>query len=551
LTKTTYALSLRAPIANEEERALFQRRLGLWGLVVFVLSFSFFVVANGVILILDPSRVREVLHDRSWRVDIATTFAAGALWLGLRRRTVSAEVLGLLDIVTGAGLSMGWGLMAFAGEIPLDQRPELIALLACSFTLPLRSAVIPSTPSRTALVGAMGLVPVVVMAKRFYEGSPAADAMRLAQERQWLPPATSTAIWSLLIIVASVVSSSIIYGLQREVRRAMQLGQYRLEEKIGAGGMGVVYRASHAMLRRPTAIKLLSGSAAHATQRFEREVQITASLTHPNTVAVFDYGRTPDGVFYYAMEYIQGISLEDLVFQYGPQPARRVAHVLLQMCGALAEAHAAGLVHRDIKPANVMLTERGGVHDVVKVLDFGLVKETVPSDLAKSDPSASQVNTIVGTPHYMAPETILDPARIDLRADLYAVGATAYFLLTGQHVFDGGNLVELCSQHLHEAPVTPSEKRSDVPAELERLVLDCLAKKPADRPRDAAMLAARIRACALGEWLPEEAAAWWSTHAGDERRDTGSESALGATIAVSLDGRAPVSGEGETRARGG
>ncbi len=202
-----------------------------------------------------------------------------------------------------------------------------------------------------------------------------------------------TAIWVTIGIACTTTISHVIYGLQLQVQKAMQLGQYVLEEKIGEGGMGVVYRASHAMLRRPTAIKLLTGSTGTAAERFEREVQITARLTHPNTVVVFDYGRTPEGVFYYAMEYLNGITLQDLVGELGALSPSRALHVLLQVCGALEEAHANGLVHRDIKPANVMLTDRGGVLDVVKVLDFGLVKE-----IDRGDAGVTSSNTILGTP---------------------------------------------------------------------------------------------------------------------------------------------------------
>jgi serine/threonine protein kinase len=299
------------------------------------------------------------------------------------------------------------------------------------------------------------------------------------------------------------------------------MSQYKLLSKLGEGGMGIVYRASHAMLRRPTAIKLLPGSSASAAERFEREVQITARLTHPNTIAVFDYGRTPDGIFYYAMEYVGGMSLDDLIAIDGPQPPRRVVHLLLQVCGALAEAHAAGLVHRDIKPANLMLTERGGVHDVVKVLDFGLVKEI--SGFGKDAPAE---NAVLGTPHFMAPEAILDPAGIDGRADLYALGATAYYLLTGTHVFDGKDVVAVCSQHLHDLPEPPSRRR-DLPASLERVILACLEKKADARPRDAAALAVDLRACALGEWTEEEARGWWDAPRSD--RATPREGALSAT----------------------
>jgi len=201
-----------------------------------------------------------------------------------------------------------------------------------------------------------------------------------------------------------------------------RLGQYTLERKIGAGGMGIVYRASHAMLRRPTAIKLLppdrAGEASIA--RFEREVQMTAQLSHPNTVAIYDYGRTPEGVFYYAMEYLDGINLEDLVRTYGAQPAGRVLAILDQVCGALAEAHERGLVHRDIKPANIILTERGGEPDVAKVVDFGLVKPIVTDDPRLT---MSMPGVMTGTPLYLSPESLTSPESGDPRSDLYALGA--------------------------------------------------------------------------------------------------------------------------------
>jgi serine/threonine-protein kinase len=328
------------------------------------------------------------------------------------------------------------------------------------------------------------------------------------------------------------------------VKKAMQLGQYHLESKIGEGGMGAVYRASHTLLRRPTAIKLMRAQTGPAAARFEREVQLTAGLTHPNTIAVYDYGRTPDGVFYYAMEFLEGISLEDLVREFGPQRPSRVVHVLLQMCGALEEAHNAGLVHRDIKPANVMLTRRGGVHDVVKVLDFGLVKEV---EGAGGAGSTSNVGAVLGTPHYMAPEAIVAPSTVDRRADIYAMGATAYALLTGGHVFDGANVLALCSQHLYDAPPKPRAKHPDIPEALETVVLECLEKKPEDRPSSAAALATKLRACGVTEWTSEDAARCYASEVSTRPR-TGTDAdasnrpeiattELGDTVAVALEDR--------------
>lgn len=527
-------LSLRAPIATEAERSLFQRRLALSALVVFVLASGFWVVATASVAVVAPEKLMMVLGRRTSILQVSTCAGALLIWLVARRGKPSRDVLDVLDAVWTFGMCLGWTLM-IAREEGQGIRPESIALLACTYTLVVRAALIPSTPARTAVLGALSFAPLVPVTVALYKAG--------IPEQAPLPPAAYVAIWSGLGVAATTVISYVIYGLQLQVRKAMQLGQYLLEDKIGEGGMGVVYRASHAMLRRPCAIKLLTGSSGHAAERFEREVQITARLTHPNTVAVFDYGRTPDGVFYYAMEYLEGITLQDLVNDFGALPASRVVHILTQVCGALEEAHANGLVHRDIKPANIMLTERGRVPDVVKVLDFGLVKEN-----ERSDPALSNVNAILGTPQYMAPEAILDPTKVDARTDLYALGATAYFMLTGDHVFDGTNVVEVCSQHLHQAPVPPSTRRPDVPASLEKIVLACLAKKPTDRPADAATLAELLLGCDVPTWTRADARAWWAdpgtkTKATARRARNASETTktkstgLGDTVAVALDNR--------------
>jgi eukaryotic-like serine/threonine-protein kinase len=287
----------------------------------------------------------------------------------------------------------------------------------------------------------------------------------------------------------------VVVGVRRALRaqseRVRTFGAYTLDEKIGEGGMGVVYRASHALLRRPAAIKLLSPERTRARdfERFEREVQLTSQLSHPNTISIYDFGRTADGAFYYAMEYVDGSDLETLVEREGPQEPARVARLLAQLSGALREAHDIGLVHRDIKPANVMLCRRGGVSDVVKVLDFGLIKRVgEPSDTPRS-----AVNQIVGTPLYLSPEALTSPERMDGRSDIYAVGAVGYFLLTGEPPFTGGNILEICGHHLHSAPVPPSRRLGrPVPAALEQLILRCLAKQAERRP-DAATLEAELR----------------------------------------------------------
>jgi serine/threonine protein kinase len=257
--------------------------------------------------------------------------------------------------------------------------------------------------------------------------------------------------------------------------------------------------------------------------RFEREVQITCQLNHPSTVAIYDYGRTPEGVFYYAMEYLDGIDLQVLVDRYGPQPEGRVIRILKAICGSLYEAHTLGLVHRDIKPANVMLNRRGGEPDVVKVLDFGLVKAL---DEAKQ---ARQSGGLAGTPLYMSPEAIQSPGTVDARSDLYAVGAVGYFLLTGKPVFQAGSLVELCQHHVVSLPDPPSQRLGrTVSAELESALLACLEKNPAKRPQTARDLAALLdRAPTAASWSLAEADAWWGRHERSQTAAATSPSAAG------------------------
>ncbi len=327
-----------------------------------------------------------------------------------------------------------------------------------------------------------------------------------------MPAATAFVIGSY--IASSTIALRVVVGLRRRASEATRLGQYTLVEKLGEGGMGIVYRATHQMLRRPTAVKLLQGAAVgtkgkreETLKRFEREVQLTAGLSHPNTIAIYDYGRTPDGIFYYAMEYLEGANLEELVKEHGPQPPARVVHILRQICGSLGEAHGVGLIHRDIKPANLVLCERGGVGDVVKVLDFGLVKKVDST----SNLGMTSENVLTGTPLYLSPEAIVAPEKVDARSDLYAVGCVGYFLLTGEHVFSGKTLVEICSHHLHTKPTRPSTRaKLEIPTDVEDAILWCLHKEPKDRPPSALALDDRLADCSCaGDWSDAEARKWW------------------------------------------
>ena len=316
-------------------------------------------------------------------------------------------------------------------------------------------------------------------------------------------------IGALAIFVFTLVVARLQRQAQKAAIEAKQLGQYRLMEKIGAGAMGIVYKGQHAMLRRPTAIKMLDVDRVNETsiQRFEREVQITCKLNNPHTVAIYDYGRTPEDVFYYAMEYLDGLNLQTLVDQYGPQPEGRVVSILRQVCASLYEAHSLGLVHRDIKPANIMLNRRGAEPDVVKVLDFGLVKA-----MEDSKECRQTENDMSGTLLYMSPESIQTPESVDACSDLYAVGAVGYFLLTGQTVFNARTLGELCQQHLTAIPDAPSQRlRRTISVELEHAILACLEKSRAKRPQTARDLAAMLDRVTQS-WSLDDAEAWWSRH---------------------------------------
>jgi hypothetical protein len=336
------------------------------------------------------------------------------------------------------------------------------------------------------------------------------------------------AFWGLIALL--LLSAAGMFALtlfaarqQRRVEKAekavRQLGQYTLEEKIGSGGMGSVFRARHAFLRRPTAVKMLNADnvSDDSLVRFEREVQMTSQLCHPNTVAVYDYGRTPEGTFYYAMEFLDGVDLEDLVRAAGPLPEARVVQILRQVCGSLTEAHAVGLIHRDIKPANIILTCRAGVPDFVKVLDFGLAKAVNAGQAAK----LTEANVTVGTPEYLSPEAVERPESITAQSDVYAIGGVAYYLLTGTPVFTGRTVMEVCMKHVRATPDAPSKRLGrPVSPGLESLILRCLAKKPEDRPPGVRALEEAMEHLDLPEtWTPADAVAWWASFQKTPRGD--------------------------------
>ncbi|MEM1416833.1 MAG: serine/threonine-protein kinase [Myxococcota bacterium] len=388
---------------------------------------------------------------------------------------------------------------------------RLSCTLGATLTFALRAAIVPSTARRTLILTALGGVVMSIVMALPIPGWAASARIFAELPFDGLPMIVMVAVWWTLATLSCVAISTVVHGLRQEVRDARRLGQYELESRLGAGGMGVVYRARHALLRRPTAIKLISPdkTSPQALTRFEREVRLTATLTHPNTITIYDFGHTPEGVFYYAMELLEGASLDAIVEVGGPVPPARAVHVLRGVAAALKEAHAAGLIHRDIKPSNIMLARGGGTRDVPKLLDFGLVKQLA----TEGGGALTEDTALTGTPLYLAPECIRETDAASPLSDLYSLGAVGFFLLTGTHVFTGANVVDICGHHLHTPPERPSDRLGRaLPEGLDALVLRCLAKDPAERPESAQALLEALRALDVDPWSDADAERWWAAH---------------------------------------
>lgn len=494
-----------APLGTEAGRAFLQERIRKFALVTTLLSAFFLVFGNLAGLFFVPNAtLARLFSDPANQLHLVATLATSTMWLATRSGARSDLALKAVDLVGNVVAMSLYGAMTVITPSPPESRIDTLMLMIAGLTLTVRAVIVPTSARQTALVSTLTCVPVWGVAWVFSRTVP-------SQYQAILP--VNSALWCIANVLVATLATRVIFGLRTQVVEARQLGQYLLSDKIGEGAMGEVHRAQHALLRRPTAIKLLppDKAGAETVTRFEREVQLTAKLTHPNTVAIYDFGRTPDGIFYYAMELLDGVDLERLVEEFGPQSPPRVVHILGQICGSLAEAHAMGLVHRDVKPANVILCERGLVPDTAKVVDFGLVKDV--SGLSKANAELSNVDTIVGTPLYLAPEAILTPDRVDGRADLYAVGAVGYFLLTGMPVFSGKTVLEVCGEHLQAAPIRPSERvGKPLPEDLERVLLHCLEKNADDRPQNAEDLREALLGCAVPRWTIADARNWWREH---------------------------------------
>lgn len=415
----------------------------------------------------------------------------------------------LLDIALVYEVLMGFGIAMTETFLTYDPDAVVRGVSWVCLWITLFPVVVPATRGKMLLAAlgtaSMGVVALLVAVA---VGVPSPDPQ--------------TMVYLVLPNLFAAGLAMIIHGaldrLRSDVNKAREMGAYKMVERLGAGGMGEVWRATHRMLARPAAIKLIrpealgrgGADAATLRARFEREARATALLTSPHTIHIYDFGVTDQGTLYYVMELLDGTDLQSLVDRHGRLPSERVAHYLRQICDSLAEAHREGLVHRDLKPANLYACRLGERVDYIKVLDFGLV---ALRDEQSGHGKLTQDDQITGTPAYIAPEMVTGKSDLDPRADVYAIGCIAYFLLTGQLVFEGQTPMQILYGHVHETPARPSMRGAgDIDPALEALVLRCLEKDPADRPADAGALGGEVRELEIAGWPEETAHAWWDEH---------------------------------------
>jgi serine/threonine-protein kinase len=476
---------------------------GLWltGILIQLIGRNFFLEAMPVYM------------QEHWPVPGAYFASAGVLlslvMLVLASRLSHRPVLlldiGLVFMVLTSAIIAGWNQW-----IPVEGRTGPTISWICIIVL-VYPTIAPNTPGKILAAGlaAASMDPLGVLFASMRGIPVSATGFELF-----------TAFWpNYLCALLAMLPAQIIGRLSRQVRKARELGSYRLLNVIGKGGMGEVYRAEHRLLARPAAIKLIrpdllgtSREAQVTLSRFRREAEVVATLRSPHTIELYDFGVTDEGSFYFVMELLEGMDLESLVKRFGPLPAERAVYLTIQACQSLAEAHQRGMIHRDIKPSNIYTCRMGLEVDFVKVLDFGLVKaERLPG---RDVTHLTSPNLTTGTPAFMAPEMIEEGGSVDPRIDIYAMGCVIYWMLTGSLVFDAVNAVAMMMKHVNDTPEPPSSRSEQhVPPELDAIVMACLAKKPDDRPRDVVELARQLAACPLPEpWTQQRAARWWAAH---------------------------------------
>jgi serine/threonine-protein kinase len=480
------------------------------------------VVAELSVALLDAVQREQYLHFYGWGPGaISVTIAFAVAVLAGSRRVPLQTIMNIgvaFEIVAAYSIAIStyWGV--YRG---LAYEPEHLTIIGLSFVAPwimFYTIVIPNQPKKALLAATLAAtsVPVALVLSARYGGS----TIRL-DPGGWI---TVVVVPYALIVLTAWIGARVVFKLGTAVRKAREMGSYRLVERLGQGGMGEVWRAKHRMLARPAAIKLVRPDVLgvlgtvddeqrrQVLGRFEREAQTTAQMRSPHTIELYDFGVTDDGTFYYVMELLDGFDLETLITRFGPLPPERAIYLLCQACDSLAEAHASSLIHRDIKPANIYVCRYGRSTDFVKVLDFGLVKLSQEDVSGVLDVTAEHGPG--GTPAYTAPEQAAGDGHVDGRADIYALGCVAYWLVTGQLVFDARGGLEMVAHHIRTIPTPPSERTElDVSRELDDVILSCLEKDPDRRPQTADELAQRLAACETGaRWTPLRAQEWWDVH---------------------------------------
>jgi eukaryotic-like serine/threonine-protein kinase len=484
---------------------------------VLALLYAFIFFMAGVLpaLLLPNDRARFLGSVIQWGpsvLGIAVGVLVSALIQSPRLSLSGAMTVGLIfEVVSSYAIAAA----EFGDPETLEIHRGFLGLSWVAVWIVLFTVVVPTTPRRALLaaLASVSSVPVIIGLLIAF----GATSLRIGPLEYFF----GLVFPYLLVVAMAYVGARVVYHLGTEVKRARELGSYRLEEKLGEGGMGEVWRARHRLLARPAAIKLIrpavggdlrKGVSQEALRRFEREAQVIAQLRSPHTVELFDFGTAEDGAFYYVMELLDGLDTDSLLQRFGPIPHDRVIYLLRQICHSLSEAQSCGLVHRDIKPANIFLCRYGEEYDFVKVLDFGIVG-TVHDGAAAGDIALTRENTIRGTPAFMAPEQAMGP-NLDGRADIYSTGCVAYWLLTGQLVFTADTAMGLLLHHAQTPPPPPSSRTElPIPKALDDLVLSCLAKDPAERPQSARELSQRLgEVDGANAWTQDQARDWWMTH---------------------------------------
>ncbi|MFB3067978.1 MAG: serine/threonine-protein kinase [Acidobacteriota bacterium] len=510
------------PRLTDETQSLLRHRIRAAGLILSVAVGIFFV--HGLVFTeATPLRIMHLFL--LLLLGGSTAFLHKSRSLSLKQlRILELAMIGSVTVYLGTVQYLAFAQRAAGSSLPVMTLAGGNAILPFVGLMLIYGMFIPNDWRRASrVIIPIAAVPVLVqflVRLQYSESIPRAlvrpEALRVvALERM-----TESAIYLLLGAAIAIYGTYIVNSLRRQAFEARQLGQYRLTEKIGAGGMGEVWKASHRMLARPAAIKLIrpdmlgaqdTAEAQTILRRFEREAQATAALSSPHSIILYDFGLTDDGTFYSVMEFLEGLDLESLVGRFGPLPPARVVYMLYQACQSLIDAHNNGLIHRDIKPANLFACRLGHLYDFLKVLDFGLVKTQAKADEAET----RLTQGITGTPAYIAPEQALE-GKVDERSDIYALGCVGYWMLTGYTVFEGKTHLDTIFSHATTAPVPPSERtEQEVPTELEKLILNCLEKEPGNRPQSAAEMASQLVNCQLrDEWGPPQAAEWWKLHMG-------------------------------------